>query len=138
MMLKRFQTREGAKRAKRSPPARSSNDDVDKEDTTGVDQDEDTDDDSTEDDERTDLEVPAAAKHKEGRKRKGRSGSSIAVHKNGREIGSTKKAQDRKKAFTESAFLLKLESSYTKFGISYPNFLNETLTWTDNKVRCVA
>jgi hypothetical protein len=135
------QKRIEAKRAKRSPPARNSNDDANKEETTGVDEEEETDDDSTEDAERTDFEVPAAAKHKEGRKRKVKSGSSIAVHKAGRDIGTmgyTKRAQERKSPFTERALLLKLQTPYIKFGVSYKNFLDETLTWTDNKVRCVA
>jgi hypothetical protein len=50
----------------------------------------------------------------------------------------TKRAQDRKSPYTERALLLKIQTSYIKFGVSYPNFLDETLTWTDNKVRCVA
>jgi hypothetical protein len=126
-----------AKRSKRSSPARRSNDDT-------VDEEEETEDGSTEDHKRTDIDVPAAAKHKEGRKRKGGSGSSIAVHKvnkAGRDIGTmgyTKRAQDRKTPYTERALLLKLQTSYIKFGVSYPNFLHETLTWTDDKVRCVA
>jgi hypothetical protein len=135
------QMRIEAKRAKRSPPARRSNHDANKEDTNGVDEEEETYDDSMGDDERTAFELPAAAKHKEGRKRKGRSGSSIAVHKAGRDIctmGYTKRAQDRRTPFTEGGLLLKLQTSYIKFGVSYPNFLNETLTWTDNKVHCLA
>jgi chemotaxis protein histidine kinase CheA len=135
------QKRTEAKRAKRSPPARRSADYTNKEDNSEVDEEEETDDDSTEDDERTDLEVPAAAKRKEGRKRKRKSGSSIAVHKADRDIGTmgdTKRVRDRKTPFTEGALLLKLKGSYIKFGVSYPNFLGETFTWTDNKVHCVA
>jgi hypothetical protein len=81
------QKRIEAKRAERSLPLRKSNDDVDKDYTNGVDQDEGSDSGSTEDDERTDLDVPAAVKHKEDRKRKGRSGSSNAVHEVGRDMG---------------------------------------------------
>jgi hypothetical protein len=72
------QKRIQAKRTKRSPPARSSNDATNK-DTTGVDEAEEADDDSMEEHEGTDLDVPAAAKHKEGRKRKGKSGRSAKL-----------------------------------------------------------
>jgi hypothetical protein len=68
-----------------SQPAQSRNDNADKENTntltTSVDDEEESADDSMVDDERFDLEVPAAAKHKKGRKREGGQGVRLRLTK---------------------------------------------------------
>jgi hypothetical protein len=71
-------------------------------------------------------------------KRKPKQGSVIAPNKVSRGIGTTQRAQVRKTAHTESSILERLNSQYIKFEINYPNLLDETCTWRDNKVRCGA